>query len=61
MKWSLISVFTGVLLAMLSAFAPTNVDFLAMTTKLTQGPFKMILLGMVLMGLGSLLRRKTIS
>lgn len=63
MKWSFIFILTGLLLASLSAFTQTNVAFSTisvMTTKIIQSPFKMILLGMVLMGLGSLLRRKTI-
>ena len=63
MKESLIFIFAGFLLAFLSVFALMNIDFSTismMTAKITQGPFQMLLLGMVMMALGTLLRRKTI-
>jgi hypothetical protein len=63
MKLTLIFFFTGLLLAFLSVFAHTNVDFLTileMILYLAQGPFQMLLLGMVLLFLGTLLRKKTI-
>lgn len=63
MKGAFIFIFTGFLLALLSVLALLDVHFSTvsmMTTKITQGPLQMLLLGMAMMGLGTLLRRKTI-
>jgi hypothetical protein len=60
MKWSLKYTLIGLLFLIMSVFAFVNIEFSTMTTKITQGPFKMILMGMVLMGLATFMRRKTI-